>query len=200
MARRTRLSLVAQTPADDPAADNRRVNEAFPPPPPPVHPDSQLAADVMDLLRRDTERALAIAGQANSAAAAALDRANLAASDTGTLAAATETLARRTSAVEQVGERAVAALTDQARGQQARAVSVALAAAAQQSVMLVIQCLAYLVDRAPVLIALASAVWLWSRVLDDPSALRLVGLGLFGLLVIGPALWLSTRRGGANAG
>jgi len=42
-------------------------------------------------------------------------------------------------------------------------------------------------------------VWLWQRVLDDPSVLRLIGLGLFGALVIAPALWLSIRRGG-NAG
>jgi hypothetical protein len=195
MPRRTRLALIAQQPTE---GDERLVSDVFPAPPP-VAPNSQLADDVLTILRRETDRALSLAGQASSIASTALDTAHRAAADTTAVAGTAETLQRRTDAIEtetrQIGERAMAVIAEHAQ-QQVAGRAVALATVAQQVLAILIQSLVYFVDRAPVLLALGAAVWLWSQVLADPSELRLVGLGLFGLLVIGPAMWLSARRHG----
>ena len=79
----------------------------------------------------------------------------------------------------------------------AKQATAAAATAMQHVVALLVQISAYALDRLPMLLTLGAAVWLWRQVLDDPTVLRLVGLGLFGALVIAPALWLTAyKRGG----
>jgi len=201
MARATRLRLLDERPApgDD---DQRHVTEAFPAPPPtPPAPNSQLGDDVLAVLRRDTDRALGNSSHAVATATAALDTAQRADQVATASAGVSQTLVPRVDQMEtatrELGERTFAALAQQQTA--LNTAKATLAAAAQQIAALALHILAYLLDRAPALLALGAAVWLWQRVLDDPSVLRLIGLGLFGALVIAPALWLSIRRGG-NAG
>jgi hypothetical protein len=195
MARATRLRIYETEAAEE--GDQRPTAEAFPAPPPPVAPNSQHADDVLALLRRETDHAIAVASQASTTATAAYEAAGRAISTTTELANGAAALAERTSQVEaqskEVGRQAVQAIAEHHAA--ARQASAAVATAAQQIAGLLVQILAYVLDRLPMLLTLCAAVWLWRQVLDDPSVLRLVGLGLFGALVIAPALWLTYKRG-----
>jgi hypothetical protein len=201
MARATRLRIYSETPDEGDGGDQRTV-ERFPAPPPPVPPNSQLGEDVLTLLRRDTQQAIAQADHADATASNALLHAQQASSTVATLTNATETLAARTSQVEastqEIAQRAMAAI--EAVSQRRAGLAAGAATAAQQALALFIQILAFVLERTPALLALAAAVWLWAQVLEDPSILRLVGLGMFGLLVMAPVLWLSARKGGGGAG
>jgi hypothetical protein len=201
MARATRLRIYSETPDEGDGGDQRTV-ERFPAPPPPVPPNSQLGEDVLTLLRRDTQQALAQADHADATASSALYQAQTANGTLATLTTTTETLAARTDAVEanarDIGQRAMAAI--EAVGQRQAGLAAGVATAAQQALALFIQILAFVLERAPALLALGAAVWLWAQVLEDPSILRLIGLGMFGLLVMAPVLWLSARKGGGGAG
>jgi hypothetical protein len=202
MARATRLRVLANRPAEP--GDDQLTVEAFPAPPPHVQPGSQRGEDVLALLRADTDRALTIAGQANTAANAALDHAARASSDTAALAGAAETLAQRQTAVEvatrTIGNQTVAAIDDMTKAQRASAgqAGAVMMTAAERIVATLAQLIAYILARLPMLLALGSAVWLWQQVLASPTPMQLIGLGLFGALVIGPVLWLTTRNGGTG--
>jgi hypothetical protein len=197
MARATRLRIYeTDTPAEP--GGEQPTREAFPAPPPPIDPRSQHADDVLSLLRRETDHAISIATQANSVAAAAHESATRAVASTTELANHATALAARQTAVEartqEVGRQAVEAIAQHHAA--ARQAGAAVATAAQQIAALLVQILAYALDRLPMLLTLAAAVWLWRQVLDDPSVLRLVGLALFGALVIAPALWLTAYKRG----
>jgi len=200
MARATRLRIYDAPPSE---GEDERTVERFPTPPPAVPPNSQLGDDVLALLRRDTEQALAQADHADATASNALYQAQTASVSVENLTTTTATLAARTDAVEanarEIGHQAMAAI--EASAQRRAGIAAGAATAAQQFLTVLIQLLAFVVERAPALLALGAAVWLWSEVLADPSVLRLIGLGMFGVLVMGPVLWLSVyRKGGGGAG
>lgn len=202
MARATRLRIYGDAGPAEEDGDERTV-ERFPVAPPPVAPNSQLAEDVLALLKRDTRQAMAQADHADATANNALYTAQTANATVASLTTTTETLAARTDAVEanarEIGTQALAAV--EAMQQQRAGIAAGAATAAQQIVAVLAQILVFLLDRALPLLSLGAAVWLWQRVLDDPNVLRLVGLGMFGVLVMGPLLWLSTRgKGAGNAG
>lgn len=199
MARATRLRIYSP---DEPESDDARVEDRFPAPPPAVAPNSQLAEDVLRLLRADTQTALRQADHADATASNALYQAQTATTTVANLTATTESLAARTEAVEasarEIGTQALAAV--EAVQKQRGAGIAAGVSMAHQFLVLLLQIIGYLLDRAPALLALGAAVWLWHSVLDDPSVLRLIALGMFGLLVMGPVLWLSWRgKGGGGA-
>lgn len=200
MARATRLRIYSDGPAED--GGDERVVERFPAPPPPVAPNSELATDVLALLRRDTQQAMLQADHADATANTALYQAQTAATTVASLSSTTETLAARTDQVEanarEIGTQAMAAI--EAATKQRGAAIASGVTMAHQFLVLLLQVIGYLLDRAPALLALGAAVWLWHSVLDDPTVLRLIALGMFGVLVMGPVLWLSTRaKGGGNA-
>lgn len=205
VAKPTRLRILDQRPAEDGDDDDRPVTQAFPVvSAPAVAPNSPLAEDVLAILRRGVDRAEQAANHAQAVASAAIETAAKNDATLSILGERTATIDARTAAVEEkaqvIGERAMAAIAESGKsGMAARQAAAAVTAGALKiSVQMVCQLLAYALDRLPMLLALAAAVWLWARVLDDPTVLRLIGLGLFGALVIAPALWLSARR--ANAG
>jgi len=199
MARATRLRIYDGGPSDDDDGQTP-TSERFPAPPPPVPPNSQLAEDVLALLRQDTRQALAQADHADATASTALLSAQHANGAVADLTTTTESLAARTDAVEanarEIGTQAMAAI--EAAGRQRQTAIAAAATATQQIIAILLQTLAFVLERAPALLALAAAVWLWSEVLADPSVLRLIGLGMFGALVMGPVLWLSAYRKGGG--
>jgi hypothetical protein len=198
MARATRLRIYGEAPGED--GGNERTIERFPVPPPPVAPNSQLAEDVLRLLRADTQTALRQADHADATASTALYQAQTVTATVAELASTAETLKARTDQVEasarEIGTAAMKAV-ETATTRQA-GIAAGVATAAQQTLALFVQILAFVLERAPGLLALGAAVWLWAQVLADPTVLRLIGLGMFGGLVMGPVLWLSARGKGGG--
>jgi hypothetical protein len=205
MARATRLRIYSQEGGE--TEDDAQVAERFPAAPPPVQPNSQLAEDVLRLLRTDTQTAMRQADHADATASTALYQAQQANTTVAEIASTAEQLKARTSQVEanarEIGEQAMAAIEAATKSQTTarQAATTYAATVAHQIVVLLLHVVSYLLDRAPPLLALGAAVWLWQQVLEDPNILRLIALGMFGVLVMGPVLWLSTRgKGGGNAG
>jgi hypothetical protein len=203
MARATRLRIYSEGAEE---GDDASVAERFPVAPPPVQPNSQLAEDVLRLLRADTQTAMRQADHADATASTALYQAQQANTTVAEIATAAEQLKARTDQVEasarEIGTAAMKAV-ETATAQQAharQAAATVFATVLQHMLVLLAHLVTFLLERSLALLALGATVWLWHSVLEDPTVMRLIALGLGGLLVIAPALWLSARgKGGGNA-
>lgn len=195
MPRPTRLKLLSTRAVPGDMAgqeDDRSVGEAFPARQAEASPDSQLGADILEILNKSHARMTGEVQQATSIASAAVEASNAALSSVTALSDRAKAIEAKT---EETGNAIVtlAGMTEKAVARQA------IAAASVGILNRLGERFAalgtFLADRAPAFIGLGSAVWLWGKVLADPQPLQLVALGLFGALVIGPAIWLSSRKG-----
>ena len=195
MPRKTSLRLLSERVVPDDGEDGERsVIEAFPSAP--AVADPVLADDILDILRKSHEKFEVEARQATAVATAAVERVDSAL----TRIEATEGLVKATAAKTEQIEQGVATATQSVVGQvsalleadrkesKVKAANIALGLDALGERLS--QVLIFLIGRLPALLALAAAIWLWHGVLDDPKPLQLVALGLFGAVVIAPAMWL----------
>lgn len=196
MARPTRLRVLGtrEVPADVAGEpDGRSVIEAFPQPPVAPAQGSPAAEDIMELLKKSHERMSGEVRQATAIAATAIEQAN-------TATAGISALSDRATAIEKqtthVGETVMAALSDHTNAKTAarQAVAAASLGVIQRLGERFAALATFAIDRAPAFLSLGAAVWLWSNVLPDPKILQLVALGLFGAVVVAPAIWLSSRK------
>ncbi len=185
MARPTRLKLLGERPValPDGDPDTRTVAEAFTNggAPPPVT-DAVLAEDILALLRQSNERMQGAVSQVTAVANHAVERAE------GAEKMAHEVADRQTAVatVARVAAQKADAAIDvrrQLAGVTARQLSATLASL-----------VTFLVDRAPAIMALIGGWLLWQDTLVDPSPMKLIGLALYGVCVVGPAAWLSYMR------
>lgn len=191
MPRKTTLRLLSERPAPeigDP--DDRSVIEAFPSAPPPAPHDEGIAADILEILRKSHDRMESQVGQATAAASAAVERVTATEGVVQAIAAKTEQIEKTSIASGQAVLNQVSQLLSTDRAQSRQMAAAGIAAGLGMLGTKLAQALVFLVERAPALLALAAAVWLFDGVLADPRPLQLVTLGLFGAVVVAPAIWL----------
>lgn len=202
MPRKTELKLLSERPVPERGeSDDRRVIEAFPAPPPaPV--DNTLAEDVLEILRKSHERIASEVQQVRATAGVAVERADAATNRIATIEAVVQASAEKTAEVEKNVATAgqamlsqVSQLMTQDRSQARQMAAAGLAAGLGALGERLARALIFAIERLPALLALAAAIWLWNRILPDPQPLQLVALGLFGAVVIAPAIWLGQCKG-----
>jgi hypothetical protein len=171
--------LLAERPAQIPENNDpaEPVVTAFPRPDAPVDPQTE--DDVLRILRREREQ---------------LGEQIATASDLATQAVhATHGFEERIGAVEtRTQEIGAAAMT--AMREVAGANRVAARERVQLGVALMQRLAAYAIDRAAALLSLGGAFLLFQNIMPDPKQAQLWALALYGVTVIGPAVWLSARR------
>lgn len=180
------LRVVGEREIDE---DSRTVAEAFPATPATLAPADPLGSDILEILRKSHDRVAGEAHQATAVAGAALERADAALQRVGS---SEQAIAEKAAAAER-GMAAVAqrALTEIKSATDKRQFAAGMFRAASERLA---GLATFAIERAPALLALGAGVWLWHGVLADPQPLQLVGLALFGGVVIAPAIWLSSRR------
>jgi hypothetical protein len=187
--------MLGQRAVQEPEApDERTVIEAFPRNVTSDAPGRDpLGEDILRILQRSHDRVSAEAGQATAVASAAMNRVDEVASG---LPALTQRLADAEAKTQRVGETVIAALNETSGAKVAarQAVAAASLGVIQRLGDSLTSLASYAIDRAPAFLSLGAAVWLWGNVLADPKPLQLVGLGLFGAVVVAPAVWLSSRK------
>lgn len=185
------LRVVSEREVDE---DPRLVSEAFPAA---VAPESMLGNDILELLKKSHDRIAGEVHQATAVATEAIQRADAATARVGEIVDQSASLkadvqATGATILRQINDAADKAAT----AKQATAAAVAISAGALRVLGERLAALAtFAIDRAPALLALGAGVWLWHGAMADPKPMQLVGLGLFGAVVIAPAIWLSSRRG-----
>lgn len=186
MPRKTTLRLLAERPAPEIGdSDDRTVIEAFPSAPPPATTDEGIAADILDILRKSHDRMEGEVRQATAVASAAVERAAATEGLVQAMAAKTEQIAKDSDAGKATLSQ-VSQLLSEDRVQSRQMAAAGLAALGEK----LARSLVFLVERAPAMLTLAAAVWLFNGILADPKPLQLVTLGLFGGVVVAPAIWL----------
>lgn len=203
MPRKTSLKLLSERPAVNPGdVDERSVIEAFPSPPARIPENDLLAADVLEILKKSHDR---IEGKANLAAATA-DEAILRVDNVASrivddgrrldeVTAKVVAVEERAASDRQVVLNEVTGLLNADRVQAKRIAAAGLTAALDSIAARLVAALVFVIERAPVMLSLLAAIWLWNRILPDPKPLQLVALGLFGAVVIAPSIWLGKFRG-----
>lgn len=192
MPRPRALSIVAERPAAVGAEDGSPLAEAMgaqraeqpalpQAPSPSVDLLQRLAArhqEDLENLRRQSDAQIATVTQEKDEAIAAV-----------------QTLVERATASEVAKQEAEAlARKAQDEAQQAAGLTSALRLKlTRDSVVHLGTLINYVVGRAPLIGVLTGAFLLWRDVLASPSTQQLIGLGGFGLLVVAPVIWLSTR-------
>jgi hypothetical protein len=197
MPRKTSLRLLDERPAPeigDP--DDRSVVEVFPGPPPPVADDG-LAADILEILRKSHDRIEGEVRQVSAVAAAAVERVDGAVGRIEAAEGVVQAIAAKTAEIEKSAAASGQAVlsqvsqllsTDRAQSRQMAAAGIVAGLGSLGEKLA--RSLVFAIDRLPALLALAAAVWLFNGILADPKPLQLVTLGLFGAVVVAPAIWL----------
>lgn len=192
MARPTSLRVLGEraVPAEE-DPDLRPVAAAFPrngaADPYAPHPElNEEDRAILAVIRQSQDRLRGEIASATAVASEALNRADAA----GQLASGFEERAAAVEGrVEAVGHAAMSALAEHAGAvQQAKDRGIAAATS------LLHRFSSFAFDRLPALFAIGSAFWLWESILQKPETMQLAALGLYGLCVIGPAVWLSVRN------
>jgi hypothetical protein len=198
MPRKTQLRLLSERPAPETGdLDERAVIDVFSSAPPPAAADDALANDILEILRKSHDRIEGEVRQAHAASAAALERVEGVVGRIEAAEGVVQAVAAKTAQVEQTAaasgqeilsqvSRLLTADRTQSRQMAAASMVTGLAAFGER----LGRALAFAVERAPALLALAAAIWLFARILPDPKPLQLITLGLFGAVVIAPAIWL----------
>jgi hypothetical protein len=198
MPRKTQLRLLSERAAPEIGdADDRSVIEAFPSAPPPATTDDGLAADILEILRKSHDRIEGEVRQATAVATAAVERAEgmagrieAAEGVVQAIAAKTEQIEKSAAASGQAVLTQVSQLLSTDRVQSRQMAAAGIVAGLGSLGERLSKSLIFLVERAPALLALAAAIWLFNGILADPKPLQLVTLGLFGAVVVAPAIWL----------
>lgn len=200
MPRKTQLRLLGEREvAGDP--DERNVIDAFPAPPPPANAESALASDILEILRKSHDRIEGEVRQTQALASAAIERVDSVVGRVeaaeGVVQAAAAKVGDANRKVEAAGQAVLSQVsqlltTDRVQARQMAAAGVAAGLGSLGEKLG--RALEFAIERAPALISLVAAIWLWDRILPDPKPLQLVALGLFGAVVIAPAIWLGKCR------
>ena len=190
MARPTSLKVLSERPVlsedtERQIADDRPTVTAFPTREAPPAPDNSAEVNaILDILRGSHERMTGEVRQATAVAASALERSDA-------IVAVVDDLRTRTENSERVAEAVVATTGEQLR-RNAEAMGTLAADRSTKAAAALKSLSTFAFDRLPALIALGSAFALWANT-PEPTAMQLAKLGLYGLCVIGPAVWLAAK-------
>jgi len=190
MARPTSLKVLNERPVlpeevEERLRDQRPTVTAFPTREAPPAPNNSAEIDaILDVLRQSHERIGGELRQATAVAASALERSDA-------IVAVVDDLRTRTENSERVAEAVVATTGEQLR-RNAEAMGTLAADRSTKAAAALKSLSTFAFDRLPALIALGSAFALWANT-PEPTAMQLAKLGLYGLCVIGPAVWLAAK-------
>lgn len=190
MARPTSLKVLNERPVlpeevEERLRDTRPTVTAFPTREAPPAPENSAEVQaILDVLRGTHERMSGEVRQATAAATAALERSDA-------IVAVVDDLRTRTENSERVAE-AVTVTTGEQLRRNAEAMGALAADRSTKAAAALKGLSAFAFDRLPALIALGSAFALWANT-PEPTAMQLAKLGLYGLCVIGPAVWLAAK-------
>jgi len=191
MPRPVKLRLLSERlPEDMREKDERSVAEAFALPPPAPSEGSQEASDVLEILRKAHGKADEAVRTAGTAVAHSLEAKNHAVQALTATAQDHERVAAldtRVAAIDQGVSRELSELRGIAESAVRQTSGLHVAA-------LVVLLRRFAIDRLPAMLAIAMNFVLYLKILDAPSPWQIASVGLFGVLVAAPAVWLSARK------